>query len=275
MDDRRRGAERTGGAPSNVGAGERAASAVGGGALVVYGLTRRSLGGALLAGLGGVLAYRGITGHCPAYGALGISTADDRRTVEERLAERGETVERVITVNRSPAELYAFWRNLANLPKFMSHLAAVEVLDAGRSRWAANGPAGSTVEWEAMITEDLPNRAIAWRSLAEADVDNAGRVEFISAPDGAGTEVRVSLRYAPPAGKAGTMVAKLLGADPATQIGADLHRLQQIMETGEIASSDPGRSAGEATERRFGWGTRDSVEEASWESFPASDPPAW
>jgi uncharacterized membrane protein len=266
------------GAGVNVGVAERVGSAIGGGALVLYGLTRRSLGGALLAGLGGVLAYRGITGSCPVYRAAGISTAESDEPVGARLAAQGTTVERVVTINRTSRELYEFWRNLTNLPKFMSHLASVEMIDGERSRWVADGPAGSRIAWEAIITDDRPNELIAWQSLPDSDLQSSGRVEFTRTGDPSATEVRVTLRYLPPAGRMGAAVAKLLGSDPATLIAEEMRHFQQIMETGEIISAgrdSTTKTTGGESPSRFAWGARDRVDEASWESFPASDAPAW
>ena len=223
MESKQQRREEPGGEESrvNVGTTERVGSAIGGGALVAYGLTRRSLGGALLAGLGGVLAWRGVTGSCPVYRAVGMSTAGESASPGKRLDEGGTTVERVVTVNRTPDEVYAFWRNLANLPKFMSHLASVEVLDGERSHWIADGPAGSRVAWDAVITDDRPNELIAWSSMPDSELLNSGRVEFTRSSDSTATEVRITLRYAPPSGKVGAALAKLLGADPAVPDGVE------------------------------------------------------
>lgn len=144
----------------------------------------------------------------------------------------------VITVNRAPEELYQFWRELDNLPRIMDHLESVDVKDDTRSHWVAKGPAGSTVEWDAEIVEDRVNELIAWRSVAGADVDNAGSVQFTPAPGGRGTEVRVELRYTPPAGAAGAAFAKLFGKEPGQQINTELRRFKQLMETGEITTAE-------------------------------------
>ncbi len=153
-------------------------------------------------------------------------------------SERGIEVVKAITIARTPGELSRFWRRLENLPRFMENVEAIEPRGETRSLWRVKGPAGRTVEWEAEITEDRPGECIAWRSLPGADVSNAGRVEFAPAPGGRGTEVRVELRYQPPAGAVGRGVAMLFGRDPAHQVASDLRRFKQVIETGEVTRSD-------------------------------------
>jgi len=132
-------------------------------------------------------------------------------------------------VSRPVSEVYHFWRNFENLPRFMDHLESVTVLDENRSQWVAKAPAGMRVEWEATIHNEIENELIAWRSLPGADVNNAGSVHFTPVGEGQ-TEVRVVLSYEPPAGKVGATVAKLLGEEPSTQVEDDLRRFKQVME---------------------------------------------
>src|SRR5579875_1956057 len=120
-------------------------------------------------------------------------------------------VQKAITINRPAAELYAYWHDFENLPRFMAHLDAVRATGAGRSHWTATAPANQTVEWDAEVVEDRPNALIAWRSLDGAAVTNSGAVRFTPAPGDRGTEVHVDLRYDPPAGALGAAVAKLFG----------------------------------------------------------------
>jgi uncharacterized membrane protein len=148
------------------------------------------------------------------------------------------------TINRSPEEVYRFWRNFENLPRFMSHLESVQVSDEKRSHWVARAPMGTTVEWDAEIIEDRPNYAISWRSLEGADVDNRGTVRFDRAPGDRGTEVRVEVEYNPPAGAIGAAVARLFGEAPEEQIKGDLRRLKQVLEIGEVVHSDSSIHAG-------------------------------
>jgi uncharacterized membrane protein len=153
--------------------------------------------------------------------------------------ENGVRVKQAVTVQKTPAEAYGFFRNLENLPRFMSHLdSVVEHKETGRSRWRAVGPLGSTIEWEAEVVEDRPGELIAWRSLPGADVPNRGRVSFRPAPGDAGTEITVELGYDPPIGAVGATLAKLFGREPGQEVSADLRQLKQVLETGEVLHSD-------------------------------------
>ncbi len=177
---------------------------------------------------------------------LGVTLLDvmtGRSLGAESTAARGASrpgieVREQITIGKPPEELYRFWRDFQNLPRFMEHLESVRVLDDRRSRWTARAPAGKTVEWEAEITTDVPNERISWRSVGEADVPNFGTVRFLRAPGDRGAEVQVELRYDPPGGKLGAVVAKLFGEEPSLQVKSDLRRLKQVMETGEVVHSD-------------------------------------
>jgi uncharacterized membrane protein len=140
---------------------------------------------------------------------------------------------------RQPVEMvYAFWRNFENLPRFMDHLESVRVTGDRQSHWVAKAPAGQTVEWDAEMVEDRRDELIAWRSLPGSSVPNSGQVRFEQAAGGRGTEVHVELRYDPPGGKLGALVAKLFGEEPAQQVAGDLRRLKQVLETGEVLHSD-------------------------------------
>ncbi|MDQ3745504.1 MAG: SRPBCC family protein [Acidobacteriota bacterium] len=240
------GGERQG-ASVNVGQTERWASAIGGGALALYGITRGSLGGIALALVGAALVQRGFSGHCNMYEAMGFSTADDaslRNSENVSVpAGRGIKLEKSVTINRPPEELYRFWRNFENLPRFMNHLESVTETGAGRSHWTAKAPAGSTVEWDAEIYNEKEGEMIAWRTLEGADVASAGSVHFEPAAGGRGTVVRVVLKYDPPGGKLGALVARLFGENPEQQITEDLGRFKQLMETGEVATTEGQPSA--------------------------------
>jgi len=145
---------------------------------------------------------------------------------------------RSVVINRSPEDLYAFWHNFENFPRFMHHLESVRVTGSRTSHWVAKGPAGTNVEWDAEITADTPNELIAWQSTGDSDVDNSGIVQFERRPGGRGTIVRVEIEYRPPGGVAGKIVARLFNESPEQQIYDDLHRMKQVIETGEVLRSD-------------------------------------
>jgi uncharacterized membrane protein len=158
------------------------------------------------------------------------------RVTPSRIAAGGTIILSAgVTVNRSASDAYALWRDFSRLPEFMIHLRSVS--EDGR-HWVAEAPGGATVEWDAEVTEDEPDRLLAWRSVEGADVPNAGVVRFGPAPGGRGTEVRVELTYQPPAGRLGDTVARLLGEQPRQQVTDDLRRFKQILETGEVVRSE-------------------------------------
>lgn len=160
------------------------------------------------------------------------------RASRGRRHRAGDRVHASVTVNRSVADVYRFWHDFENLPRFMDHLQSVRIIDERRSRWKAKAPAGRTVEWYAEIVEDRPNELIEWRSVPGAKVRNVGRVSFRPTPDRHGTEVRVELDYSPPGRWFGALVASAFGENPRQQIHDDLRRFKQVIETGEITRSD-------------------------------------
>jgi len=220
----------------NVGEVERLASLVAGGALALYGLARRTPGSLVLALFCGGLLYRGATGRCPAYQALGVNTAEKHPASTAVPAGHGLKVSRSIIVLRPASELYRYWRNFENLPRVMRHLETVDVLSPTRSHWVAKGPLGIRFEWEAEVLSEKENELIAWRSLEGSEVDTAGSVHFVPARTGQATEVKVVLKYNPPAGKVGAALAKLLGDAPEQQIEEDLRTFKWVMEIGRLAS---------------------------------------
>jgi uncharacterized membrane protein len=221
----------------NVPPAERWISAMAGGGLALLGLRMRSLPGALLAIIGGEMVHRGYTGHCMAYEALGVDRAEGAGAQPEEYFNQGIHVSEAVTVQGSPEQLYKFWRDLENLPQFMSYLEDVRVIDERRSHWKAKAPAGLAVEWDAEIINDEPNQTIAWRSLYPASVDSAGSVRFTPGLEGRGTEVRVTLDYIPPAGRAGQFIARIFGRDPAAEVREDLRRFKRAIEAGEVPTT--------------------------------------
>jgi uncharacterized membrane protein len=160
-------------------------------------------------------------------------------SAEDPTADSGAIdIVKTIAVNRPPEEVYRFWRDFQNLPRFMSHLEAVDILDDRRSHWRTKGPAGMTIEWDAEIEDDQPHELIAWHSLEGSDVDHRGLVRFEPAPGGRGTILRVELNYRPPGGAAGALFARLFGSDPEQQMDRDLRQFKQVMEVGEVVHSD-------------------------------------
>jgi uncharacterized membrane protein len=176
---------------------------------------------------------------------MGATVLDVLCALEHSRSPEAICVSRAIAIDATSDELYAFWRDFQNLPRFMRHLVSVTVYDETRSHWVAKAPAGRTAEWDAEIKEDVPGRLIAWRTLPDADVVHSGCVRFEPAPGGRGTFVRVELEYRPPGGVLGATVAKLFGEEPEQQIQADLYRLKQLLETGQITTTE-GQSAGRA-----------------------------
>jgi uncharacterized membrane protein len=146
----------------------------------------------------------------------------------------GLKFQKTITVNRPVAEVYRFWRNFENLPRFMTHLESVNVKTDSLSHWAIKTSEKHVLEWDAQIIEDRGNELISWQSLSGADVDNAGSVWFRPATGNRGTVVKVALKYSPPGGKFGAKVAKLFGKDPEAIIAEDLYRFKNLLETGGI-----------------------------------------
>lgn len=184
-----------------------------------------------------------LTGSMAAVAGVAVLDAIAARGVT-RLGREPIAANAVITIARVPEEVYQFWRDLRNLPRFMAHLASIEPVDEQRSHWTAIGPGGVKVEWDAEIVEDRFGEMIAWRSLPGADVDNSGVVRFVPAPGGRGTEIHVKLRYAAPGGRVGRAIAKLLGREPEQQARGDLRRLKQVLETGGVVHSDASIHAG-------------------------------
>ncbi|MFC6084011.1 SRPBCC family protein [Sphaerisporangium aureirubrum] len=142
------------------------------------------------------------------------------------------------TIRKPVPEVYAFWRDLENLPTFMAHLDEVRATGDRTSHWVAGAPFGKDVEWDAEIVDDALSEKIVWRSIGDADVPNAGTVRFMPAPDGVSTEVQVVLRYDIPGGVVGKVIAKYFGEEPHQQLDDDLRRLKQVLETGEVVRSD-------------------------------------
>lgn len=214
----------------NIAQPERTGSLVVGTGLVIYGLAQRSLGGAILAAIGGLFIYRGISGQCELYRRLGVDNAafNHERGVP---GNKGIKVEKAVVIDRAPTQVYHYWRKLENLPQFLPHLASVEETSDRTSHWTVRGPAGLKIAWDAEIINDRPGEMISWQSIPGSAVENAGSVWFQPAANGRQTELKVSLQYYPPAGALGNAVARLFGETPERQLLVDLERFKELVES--------------------------------------------
>lgn len=226
----------------NVGEIERIATGVIGGGLLMRSLLRPSRPSGWIGGLIGVLLLqRAVTGYCAGYASMGVSTTGDSDTasIGRRKVHSGRAVkiEQEIVIDRPPQDLYRFWRRLENLPKVMSHVRSVQVLNERLSHWTVDTlPGAPSVEWDAEIISEVEPERIGWRTLHGAAVGHAGSVEFQPIGDGSSTRVIVTLQYEPPAGQLGAAVANMLGQDPKKKITEDLERFKQSMETTSSSS---------------------------------------
>jgi len=221
---------------TSIDALERVAALTTATAVVAYGLSRRNLPGVCLAAAATPLAYRGLSGEWPRV-RNGNSTRTGIRTA--LAGNRGIHVRESVRLEKPIDEVYRFWRNLENLPQFMNYLDAVIDLGKGRSRWIAKGPAGTHVKWDAEIINEVENQVIGWQSLPGGDITTAGSVNFDTVRNGRSTQLSVHFQYAPPAGRAGSIIAKAFGREPSQTVREDLRRLKQLLEAGEFPHAKP------------------------------------
>jgi uncharacterized membrane protein len=206
-----------------------------GAGMMLLGLKRGGIKGALMKVGGLALVYRGQQGYRKLYDALGVEMPASPTGV----GKKNVRVDASIVVERPRQELYRIWRNLENLPVFMEHLLSVHEIDDKRSLWVARAPAGMVVKWDAEIVNDVENELIAWQTLEGSGVDNAGSVHFEESEGG--TLIKVVLRYDPPGDLLGAWFAKLLQSDPQRQIERDLSRFKAIMELGSAMDEERNR----------------------------------
>jgi uncharacterized membrane protein len=235
----------------NVGPLERGLSVTVGAALLALALSRRRGRGSLALGLlGGYLAWRGATGHCPLYDALDTGSAEDEE--DERLDAGGHddvSVEATATIGRTPEEVYAFVRRMENAPRFLAFVESVEPLDGTRALWRARFPGGGRFTWESEVLEDRPGELLVWRSQPGSAVHQACAVRLRPAPGG-GTEVRLDVEFEPPATPLARVVSCLFSDSDRYVVEEDLQRLRQLLESGEIiplrglAAGSPDTDAG-------------------------------
>jgi uncharacterized membrane protein len=211
----------------------QAAMVLSGAALVAIaarqGKSWRSIGAAALAGA--PLAYRGATGHWPGSQPASRQALD---TAAEAEAETKPSIHTALTIDKPRAELYAFWRRLENLPRFMKNLTEVTDLGNGRSHWVGKSALGLKAQWDAEIVEEREGQFLSWRSLPGSMISNAGTVSFEESPNGRGTIVRVTMDVGTGLGK----VASKLGGANQQEVREDLRRFKELMETGEVATTD-------------------------------------
>jgi uncharacterized membrane protein len=208
----------------NVGNTERLWTMIAGAALLGYAWRTRSRGlGAASVGL----LLRGVTGYCPAYGAMGVNHTDTKQSLS---GPRGVHIRESIVIDAPPEEVYRFWRQLDRLPEIMPHLERVEQLDDKRSRWTAKAFDQVPMTWDAEIINEVPNETIGWKTLPGESIQHAGSVTFHPARGNRGTEVRIHMQYAAPGGKAASWLAWLAGEDPARHTREGLRSLKQQME---------------------------------------------
>ncbi|MCY7352604.1 MAG: SRPBCC family protein [Cytophagaceae bacterium] len=201
---------------------ERILTGIGGAALVYFALQRPTLTRLLLTLAGGTLIYRGVTGQWPDFKGLVSNETSESEPLEVNVSQ---------TISRPRHEVYQYWRQLENLPKFMQHLESVSQLDEKRSHWEAKIPGGiTTVQWDAEIIDEQENERLSWQSVPGATVENSGEVRFTEAPYGHGTVVNATIRYTPPAGKLGDAVGALFNPAFQGMVEADLTRFKEVME---------------------------------------------
>jgi uncharacterized membrane protein len=168
----------------------------------------------------------------------GVRTLTEDGNVNAAPILGGIRIEEAMTIGKPAQDIYSYWRDFTHLPQFCKQLREVTILDANRSRWTANGPGDTALTWEAVVIQDIPNELISWRSLENSEFENAGSVRFRPAPGDRGTEVTLTMTYNPPGGPLGSLIAKLTAKDPAVLLREQLRRLKQLLETGEIATTD-------------------------------------
>jgi uncharacterized membrane protein len=194
-----------------------------GGAMATYGAGRRDA-------FGGAIGFAGVSIMTRA-----ITNIEFKRLLGVGVGRRAVDIQKTISVDAPVHRVFALWAGYQSFPRFMSHVRQVEDLGNGRSHWIVTGPAGTTVEWDAVITSYIPNQVLAWQTEPNSMLQHAGLVRFRSNSDGS-TIVNIRLTYNPGVGELGHLVASLFGADPKRQMDDDLLRMKTFIEMGKAPS---------------------------------------
>ncbi|HZT43304.1 MAG TPA: SRPBCC family protein [Chthonomonadaceae bacterium] len=194
-----------------------------GGIMALYGSRRGGLLGTALSAGGIGLCLRGIANPMG-----GGSTSMTGR-------QQGIRIQKSITIDAPIEQVFAYFSNYEHFPNFMANVQQVIDQGGGRSHWVVSGPGGVPVEWDAVVTDVVPNELISWESVPGSTLQNAGSIKFRPTANG-GTQIHITLTYTPPAGVLGHGIATMLGADPKTEMDADLARLKTFLETGNPPS---------------------------------------
>jgi uncharacterized membrane protein len=196
----------------------RALAVTAGAAGMIYGIRRRDPAGTVLAGAGAAAIVRGIT------------NLETRRLIGINAGRRAVDIQKTIRIGAPIDRVFSLWTNYENFPFFMSRVKEVRDMGNGRSHWVVHALPGINMEWDALVTDFVKEKLIAWKTEPGALVEHAGVVQF--EPRGTGTRVQIRLSYNPPAGALGHAIAWLTGADPKTELDEDLVRMKSFVETG-------------------------------------------
>jgi uncharacterized membrane protein len=231
----------------NINETERLISIAAGIPVTIFGLTRGILNGLVPTLFGSSLILRGVTGHSYLYQVLGVSTVKHTPTITGLPNNQGIQVKRSVTIITSPEELYRYWRDFRNAPRFMVNIESVQTTGDGRSHWVAKTPTGTKIEWDAEITNDEPGRLIAWRKTQGSFLaPSGGSVRFEPKRSLRETVTRLEIEFHQFRGSIGTMLGSVLGQIPEQLVRQDLERFKELMEAGEIATT-----AGQPSGRRI------------------------
>jgi uncharacterized membrane protein len=226
-------------------------SVAGGAGLAVILGRRGGVAGGVGALAGAALVIRGLTGRCMVKASFQESDNPKKTIAKAHGWSSAALIHNAVSIGKPRQQVYETWRDFSNLARFMENIESITVTDDRTSHWVVQAPMGRTVEWDAVVTEDVPGERIAWETADGADIQSAGWVEFTDGPTGRGTEVRARFAYKPPAGRLGQVAAKLLQREPNVQSRRDLKRFKQYMETGEVSVSNVPGVPPRASDRAF------------------------